>query len=95
MSVKIEWNKQAMAQALDDQKVKEAVDEQTKKILSFANAPMTISEEPSFDTWREVRIEYLECLGDASKSFNLETFLTFDEMMQLCCALLGDNYERT
>ena len=50
---------------------------------------ITRLEEPIIDKWRETHIDYSERIGEASKSFNIETFLTFDELLTLCRSLLG------
>ena len=89
MSISVEWNKQEMAKMLDNPKVKETVNEQVDKLLRLADTPITTLEEPTIDTWRETHIEYVEHLGNADKSINIETFLTFDELLKLCRCLIG------
>lgn len=89
MSISVEWNKQEMAKMLDNPKVKETVNEQVDKLLRLADAPITTLEDPTIDTWRETHIDYSERLGEASKSFSIETFLTFDELLTLCRSLIG------
>lgn len=52
---------------------------------------ITTLEEPKFDKWRETHIEYTERLGEAYKSFSVETYMTFDELSELVVKLLrGD-----
>ena len=51
---------------------------------------ITTLEEPKIDKWRETRIDYTESLGDAYKSLNVETYLTFDELIALVRELRGD-----
>ncbi len=51
---------------------------------------ITTLEEPKFDKWRETHIDYTESLGDAYKSLSIETYLTFDELMELARALRGE-----
>ena len=52
---------------------------------------ITTLEEPKSDKWRETRIDYTESLGEARKSFSVETYLTFDELSALVATLLrGD-----
>jgi len=89
MSISVEWNKQEMAKMLDNPKVKETVNEQVDKLLRFADMPITTLEEPTIEARCETHIVYTERLGDASKSFNIETFLTFGELLTLCRSLLG------
>lgn len=89
MSISVEWNKQEMAKMLNNPKVKETVNEQVDKLLRLADAPITMLEDPTIDTWRETHIDYSERLGEASKSISIETFLTFDELLTLCRLLLG------
>lgn len=50
---------------------------------------ITKLEKPIIDKWRETRIEYVEHLGNADKSINIETFLTFDELLTFCRSVLG------
>lgn len=50
---------------------------------------ITKLEEPIIDKWRETHIDYFERLGEASKSISIETFLTFDELLKICCCLVG------
>lgn len=37
----------------------------------------------------EVRLEYSESLGEARKSLDISTFLSFDELRELCSLLMG------
>lgn len=89
MSISVEWNKEGLAKMLDNPKVKETIDGQVEKILRLADTPITNIEEPTIDTWRETHIDYSERLSEASKSISIETFLTFDELLKLCCCLTG------
>lgn len=89
MSISVEWNKQEMAKMLDNPKVKETAKEQADKLLRLADTPITTLKEPTIDAWRETHIEYVEHLGNADKSINIETFLTFDELLTLCRSVLG------
>lgn len=52
--------------------------------------PITTLGEPEFDTWRETHIDYKESLGNVSRSFNIETYLTHDELVALVRELRGD-----
>ena len=54
---------------------------------------ITTLEEPKSDKWRETRIDYTESLGDACKSFSVETYLTFDELSALVATLLRGDAE--
>ena len=54
------------------------------------NEQTTTLEEPEFDKWLETHIDYTESLGDAYKSLNVETYLTFDELIALVRELRGD-----
>ena len=74
---------------LDNPKVKETVNEQVDKLLRLADTPIATLEEPTIEARCETRIVYTEHLGEASKSFNIETFLTFGELLTLCRSLLG------
>ena len=51
---------------------------------------ITTLEEPKFDKWRETHIDYTESLGEALKSLSIETYLTFDELVELVRALRGE-----
>ena len=89
MSISVEWNKQEMAKMLDNQKVKETVNEQVDKLLRFADTPITTLEEPTIEARCETRIVYSERLGEASKSISIESIMTFGELLTLCRSLLG------
>lgn len=51
---------------------------------------ITTLEEPKLDKWRETHIGYTESLGEALKSLSIETYLTFDELVELVRALSGE-----
>lgn len=51
--------------------------------------PITSLGEPKFGKYRETHIDYTESLGDAHKSFSIETFMTFDELVELVRELRG------
>lgn len=44
--------------------------------------------KPKIETVRELRIDYTESLGEASKSLSIETFATFKELRKLVRELL-------
>lgn len=55
--------------------------------------PIPVTEfkkQPEIDQYRETRIDYTERLGDACKSLNIETYLTFDELIAIVRELRGD-----
>ena len=54
---------------------------------------ITTLEEPKIDKWRETRIDYTEGMGDARKSLNIETYLTFDELIPLVREMLRGDAE--
>ena len=37
----------------------------------------------------EVRLEYSESLGEARKSLGISTFLSFEQLRELCALLMG------
>lgn len=50
---------------------------------------ITTLEESKLDVWRDTHIDYTESLGAADKSLNIETYLTFDELIALVRELSG------
>jgi len=52
--------------------------------------PITSLGEPKFDKYRETHINYTESLGEAHKSFSIETWLTYDELIALVRVMRGD-----
>lgn len=52
--------------------------------------PITTTEEPSFDRWRDTRIEYTESLGEAYKSLSIETYFTLNELTAIVHELRGE-----
>lgn len=61
----------------------------SRLLLGGVVSMITKLEKPIIDKWRETNIDYSECLGEASKSISIETFLTFDELLKLCRCLVG------
>ena len=55
------------------------------------NGTVTNLEAPDmkFDKYRETHLEYSESLGEASKSIDIETYLTNGELIELCRELFG------
>lgn len=51
--------------------------------------PITVLEEPKFDKWRETRITWEERLGESSRTLDVETYTTAEELVQLVRELTG------
>ena len=51
--------------------------------------PITVCEEPTIDKWRETRITWEERLGESSRTLDIETYTTAEELLQLVRELLG------
>lgn len=52
---------------------------------------ITTLEEPRIDQYREMRVKWSEHLGNSSRSLDIETYLTAEELMQLVDKLRGDS----
>ncbi len=55
-----------------------------KETLTSLEAP-----EMELDKYREVHFEYSEDFNNAHKSINIETYLTYGELIELCRELFG------
>lgn len=51
--------------------------------------PITVLEEPKFDKWLETRITWEERMGESSRTIDIETYTTAEELLQLVRELLG------
>lgn len=51
--------------------------------------PITTLGEPKFGKWRETHFDFTESLGESYRALSFETYLTFDELMQLVHELIG------
>ena len=51
---------------------------------------ITTLEEPKLDKWRETHIDYTESLGEAYKSFSIETYMTFEELIEIVGKMTGE-----
>ncbi len=47
-------------------------------------------EQPEIDQYRETHIEYAETFNCASKSLNVETYMTFKELCEIVREVLRD-----
>ena len=51
--------------------------------------PITVLDEPKIDRWRETRITWEERLGESSRTLDIETYTTDEELLQLVRELMG------
>ena len=51
--------------------------------------PITVCEEPTIDQYRETRITWEERMGESSRTIDIDTYTTAEELLQLVRDLLG------
>lgn len=62
------------------------------KYSEWGKEPIVVTdmdEAPKIDQYRDTRIKYAESIGDASKTLDVDTFVTYGELRELCKILMG------